>query len=175
MNPGDEEFLRLWHATQSLIAGFLGAMVRDQRLHEELAQETLISCWRQWADYDRTRPFGAWALGFARICVLRERRASARGRHLIPFDEATLETLTSDWQNECELLNARRAALHQCLHELPEKSRNLLRQIYGLEANGAAPLAPCPRDGAARVRMHRLRAVLRTCISSRLAVHHVAS
>jgi RNA polymerase sigma-70 factor (ECF subfamily) len=61
----------------SLMA-FLHASVYDDAAAEDLFQDTMLIAWRKLAEYDRSRPFGAWLRGIAKRLVLAHYRKSAR-------------------------------------------------------------------------------------------------
>jgi len=74
--PADR-FLPLFLACPNDLRAFIGAMVRDPALREDLFQEVSMVLWRKFDSYDLTRPFGAWARG---IAARRFWNASARNR-----------------------------------------------------------------------------------------------
>ena len=60
-----EKFLRLFLQHQGDVRAFLGSLVRDPHARDDLFQEVALICWRDFARYDPTRSFGAWARGIA--------------------------------------------------------------------------------------------------------------
>ena len=53
------------------LATYLLAATGDPHAAEDLLQGVAATLWQELADYDQTRPFGAWAVGVARLKVLR--------------------------------------------------------------------------------------------------------
>jgi RNA polymerase sigma factor (sigma-70 family) len=60
------------------LMAFLRASVFDQSSADDLFQETMIVAWQKIGEYDRTRPFGAWLRGIAKLIVLAHFRNTAR-------------------------------------------------------------------------------------------------
>jgi RNA polymerase sigma-70 factor (ECF subfamily) len=73
-----ERFTRCWTLAQPIVASYLCAAVPDFHEAEDLLQNVSIVCLRKFSDYDERRPFVAWALGMAKIELLRLRRTQMR-------------------------------------------------------------------------------------------------
>src|SRR5262249_20181018 len=57
------EFLRLFERRQAEIRAFIGSLIRDPHVREDLFQEVALVLWQEWERYDPQRSFGAWARG----------------------------------------------------------------------------------------------------------------
>ena len=60
-----ETFLRLFLKHQGDVRAFIGSLVRDRNVRDDVFQEVALVCWRDFDRYDRSRSFGAWGRGGA--------------------------------------------------------------------------------------------------------------
>jgi RNA polymerase sigma-70 factor, ECF subfamily len=168
MNQNQQEnFMRLWTSSQPSVAAYIHSLVRDRAAAEDLLQETALLLFQRFAEYDETRPFVAWALGFARFKVMGLRRDA--GRSLLVFDDEALENFTETWAEETDGMTDRGAALEGCIGQLADKARRIVRLRYfeGLSAvQIAAKLGG--NQGAIRVALQRIREQLRECVERNL-------
>ena len=99
-----ERFLRLWADAQPAVAAFVHAVVRDPASAKDVLQETALTLFRRFGDYDGGRPFLAWALGVAKLQVLGFRRDEARS--LVTFDSELFDRFTEAWDLPAGTLTA---------------------------------------------------------------------
>jgi len=170
MSPAEsDQFLPLFLAAQNDLRAFIGAMVRDRAVRDDVFQEVSMILWQSFARFDRSRPFGAWARGIAARKIMEDRRLRSR----LP-DYCTLETLEAlsesfaahedqgSWQE-------REQALSYCLELLPEKSTRVLSARYGRgEAADQIAAAMGLTLDAVYQTLTRLRRQLRECVQRRL-------
>jgi len=105
----------------SLMA-FLRASVADRSAADDLFQETMLIAWRKIGEFDRTRPFGAWLRGIAKMLILAHYRAVADrlvivGEPLLDLLDirmAAVDNRTGDTFDEKIL------ALRECIARLSE-------------------------------------------------------
>ena len=48
-----------------MLMAYIRCLIRDPGLVEDVFQETLITAWRRFEDFDSTRTLGAWLRGIA--------------------------------------------------------------------------------------------------------------
>lgn len=121
-------FTRLFVAAQPSLYGYLMSLVHDRQAADELIQELAERLWRKFGDYDHSRPFVAWGIGFARYLAMEWRR---RQRRLpLPLDNATLEALAEETERAMPEHAARLEALRDCLRKLTDRQREILRLRY---------------------------------------------
>src|SRR3990172_11558206 len=72
------DYLRLFMANVGDIRAFLRTLVRNPRDLEDVLQSVALVLWEKFDQYDRERPFGAWARGVAAKEVLTMRRNAGR-------------------------------------------------------------------------------------------------
>lgn len=166
---GHEEFLKLFLEHQADLRAFVGSMLRSQAARDDVVQETALILWREFARYDRSRSFGAWARGIAANKVLQ--RLSQDGRHGPTLSPEAVPAIVAAYDRTEEADEPRRAALEKCLQELPDKSRSLLNLRYeqGLSLAQAAERVASTLDAVHKA-LSRIRTKLQACIERRLRV-----
>jgi len=164
----NERFTRDWTRAYPVVAAFIGSLIPDFHAAEDLLQDVAVVLLRKYGEYDPSRPFVAWALGVARLEVLSARRDLARCPLTRMPDLAG--AIASAYAEMAPELDARTAALRECVERVEGRSREVLRLRY----ESALP----PREissriglsaGAVRVLLSRLRASLQDCIDRRVA------
>jgi RNA polymerase sigma-70 factor (ECF subfamily) len=169
-----EQFTRCWTAAQPIVASFLLAGIPDFHEAEDLLQNVSVVCLRKFSEYDPTRPFVAWALGVARVELLRLRRKQSR----LPLldDEKTLEEVAEVCEELAPRLRAWEAALAECARELSGRAAELIRLRYD---EALKPAAIAERLGmgsvAVRVALSRVRASLRECIERKVNASEIST
>ena len=168
--PADR-FLPLFLACQNDLRAFIGAMVRDPALREDLFQEVSMVLWRKFDSYDLTRPFGAWARGIAAKKILESQRVQSRQPQAIPPEviEAVATAFSEAEQADTHTWQERESALSTCLDQLPARSSALVTERYH-KSRAIEDLAEefgLSVDGIYQT-LSRLRRQLRDCVSRRL-------
>ena len=166
-NPPDG-FTELFLRHQADLKAFIVAVVRDWGRSEDILQEVSIVLWKKFHQYDRTRPFGAWARGVAYREVLKDRRRDARGLPTLS-PEAMLALDQAFAQTE-EPVGPRRLALEECMSALEEQPRKILslryKQDFSIEeiaSNLNRPVTAITKS------LSRLRTQLQQCVERRLS------
>ena len=127
-NPSQLEFTRLFVASQAAFQGFLLTLVHDRHAADDLVQELACRLWVKFDDYQRSRPFVAWGLGFARLLAFEWRRLQARLP--VPLDEPTLQALADLAAERSMASDERHEALGHCLQHLSKHQRQVLQARY---------------------------------------------
>ena len=114
------------------LTAFLRASVYDQAAAEDLFQETMLIAWRKIADYDRSRPFGAWLRGIAKRLVLAHYRKAAKE---VPLSRETVldyldQRMTQVDRQPGDTLDERIAALRDCIERLAPLFRDPIELHY---------------------------------------------
>ena len=167
MSDAHEEFLRLFLEHQADLRAFVGSMLRSQAARDDVVQETALILWREFARYDRSRSFGAWARGIAGNKVLQ--RLTQESRSGLSLPPEALPAILAAYERTDEPQNPRRVALQNCLRDLPEKSRSLLALRYeeGLSLVQTAERVQSTMDAVHKA-LSRIRTKLQACIERRL-------
>jgi RNA polymerase sigma-70 factor (ECF subfamily) len=151
---------------QELLRYTLSLVPHDDDAHDVL-QETSVALWRKFGEYESTRPFLAWAHGFAYLEVLKYRE---RGRHQArPFTAELLEQLSDERAALEPILQTRAIALEACLAKLSSADRELIRRRY----HDRAPTEKLAQEFGASRRtffrnLERIRRLLVECIRRHL-------
>lgn len=150
-------------------------------LADDIFQETVLVAWRRIGDYDRTRPFGPWLRGIARLVALdllsrdmnpRERTARQRV-HLadpnvldaIERDCAALDRACGVGPEPAMTFRERLAALDRCLGRLPPTYAEAVQGAYR-DDHTLAQLAVSlgENEETLKKRLQRGRALLAECL-----------
>lgn len=137
---------------------------------EEHLQDAFVQAYRKLRTFDASAPFFPWLKAIAVNGLLHEiRRKDTASRHAREYlRRVQMDQLESD--PDASEADGRRAALRECVKELPSRHSELLAARYREESSVAA-LAKRFRTtaGAIKVRLLRLRNALKDCIERRLS------
>ena len=122
-----QRFLRLYLANQKRIFGFIVSMVPNWTDADDILQDTTEVMWRKFSDFEPGTNFAAWGIKIARLHVFREYRKS---HSPVKFDSETLELLSADYSGVFDKIDNRVSALQDCLKQLPDKQRDLIKMRY---------------------------------------------
>ncbi|MCB1062049.1 MAG: sigma-70 family RNA polymerase sigma factor [Verrucomicrobiae bacterium] len=172
--PTTETFIEYVRENHAGLRGFVRSLGVAPMWVDDIAQEAFVIAYERLDEFDVDRDFGAWVRGIARNLVINERRKDARRKRIIA-DNLTdvLVRSSSVPETEAEELGdrgtAKVAALRQCMMELPEKSRALIKARYE-EDESAPDIADRFEMKAPAVRkaLERVREALRKCMDEKL-------
>lgn len=122
------EFVSLWTQWQPEVRRYVLTLVPLPTEADDVMQQTASRLWEKFGEYDRERPFVAWAIGFAYHEILSWRQRRARDRMV--FSQGLLEQLHATATSEASLLELRRRALDGCLEKLSDAERELIVNRY---------------------------------------------
>jgi RNA polymerase sigma-70 factor (ECF subfamily) len=166
----EEPFLRVL-AHRTMLKAYILSIVRDPHLAEDTLQDVTLVVARSWDQYDPTKSFERWARGIAwRVALANLRKYR---RPVLELDERVLEQIGAEMDglgDEAELED-RKQALQQCLEQLSEANRTLIRERYFDERSYEDIAARSGRSlGALYVAFTRIHAALARCVE-----HHRAA
>ncbi len=162
-----EQLAALWTRWQPSVASFVAASLGDHAAAQDVVQNVAVVLVRRFKEYDRSRPFVAWAIGIAKKEVLRYRRECQAAQP--GLDERTIERLSVAFEHRASEVTDVHLALMRCLQQVRGRARAVLERHYAEELKlsqiaqqlGAAP-------AAIRMLLIRTRQRLRECIEQRL-------
>lgn len=162
-----DEFAQLFVLHQARVYRYIVSLVPNRADADELFQETNLTLWKKWDQYDRGQEFFPWACGIAVNHV----RNFWRKRRDVPmvFDEDLLHKLTRMRLQDDDVLQQRQLALTTCLEELRPRQRETVQRYYSEPGTVKAIAESDGRSPAAVYKMlERIRSVLHECIDRKL-------
>ena len=164
-------FEMLVRQNEAMLITYIRALVPDAPLADDIFQDTMITAWKRFDDYDQTRPLGPWLRGIAANLIRNACRKKATDR--LVFSEsvqAMIEQAVDVIERQPgDAWDDRVAGLRDCLKQLPGKSRQLIADRYDDGLN-AAQIADKLQVSSASVRkrLQRVRDVLLKCLSMKI-------
>lgn len=176
MQPADsspeEQFVWLVTSSYRELHRFVLSLVGNVEAADDLTQECCLLLWRKYDEFqtsgdDPRRDFARWARGMAfnlarNFHRLRQPRALA-------FSDQLLTRLATIQTGADELLELRKAALHNCLKKLSASDREMLQICYGSDSTIDAVAARFKRSPNSLYKvLRRIRRNLFLCINRSL-------
>lgn len=162
-----QQFTRLWADAQPAVAAYVRTAVRDPHTANDIVQNIAIVLLNKFDQWDSTRRFLPWALGFAKFEVLAHSRDQSRNRLL--FDETLLTAMADCWPDVQDTIGREQTALQTCVEALAPSAREMVQLRYFEELS--IPQVAKHVDstaGATRVALMRIRRQLLDCVNRRL-------
>ena len=162
-----ERFMRLFLQHEPEILRTVLLFVPHQADARDIVQEAAVALWKHFPDYDSSRPFGNWAIGFARIEVKKFLRRAHRRAYL---DEAAAAALMEMDDLPAGSRDERDRYLAECCAGLPAEHRRVLDGYY-LEEISVERLAQRHSRSVEAVykMLQRIRCALLECMDRKLA------
>lgn len=162
-----EQFTRLLLEHEPEILRAVMVIIPERADARDIVQETAVTLWKHFEQYDASRPFVNWALGYARIQMRRFLRSGARRATLTERAAVLLEQAQDERAADKE---KRDVALRECLEQLPPHSRNVLTGYYFDERTVEQLAQSQGRSVEAIYKiLQRLRVSLLDCINLKLS------
>ena len=169
MNSPDRttEITLLWTAAQPAVLAFIQSITPQLADAEDILQETARQIVRRFDEYDKERPFAAWAMGIARYKVLEWRRRQSKGALLL--DEEAIEAIHFSYSERSQDWPEVGRAIDACMKKASPAAEKLLILRY---LDNLKPAEIARRLGSTSnsvsVRLSRARDGLRDCIRKRM-------
>ena len=123
------EFTELLSQHHSRLFGYVFAMVRNYSDAQDIVQQTCLTMWDKFDQFEPGTDFAAWGCEIARRKVLNFLRSE--GRRGTQFGDDFVNQLADLELEMGEQLDRRREALSGCVGKLPGEQRQLLWRCYG--------------------------------------------
>ena len=165
----EEQFAELFSAHQQRLFGYILALVRNTNDAHDVLQQTAISMWKKFSDFEIGTEFGRWSITVARFEVLNFLKYRRRNR--LMYSQELVEQLGDEFNEmSVEMLDARREALQACLAKLTNQDRKLVecRYSHGLNSRQIAELQDRSQASICNS-LRRIRESLLGCIKLTLA------
>jgi RNA polymerase sigma-70 factor (ECF subfamily) len=171
MTSEDTDFDTLVREHQAGLRAWIRALGAQDAWVDDIAQEVFIIAHRRQDSFIAGGNVGAWLRGIARNLVMNERRKDARHTRLLhdSLTSVLLDEPIPDTAPSAHDLPLVVAAMNDCVAQLPERSRELLRRRYAGDEN-ASTLARALDMSAQAVRqtLVRVRALVKSCVEGKV-------
>lgn len=168
MRLTEEHILQSLMQARTRLSAAVWLVVRDAHTAEDIFQNVTLKAMTGQSTFESEAGLLSWAF----ITARREGMDWLRkhGRESVGLDPALLDLLDRDWQAAVPAAGARVDALADCLADVPESGRELLRLRYfeGCACEEVADRLGIGLD-AVYQRLSRLHRSLRQCVESKLA------
>jgi len=165
-----QQFAERFVTGSNRVFRYILTLVPNRDDAEEIFQQTALTLWKRWEEYDPDRDFVPWACGIAHNHVRNFVRSAHRRRRSdrVYLSEDVMERVAQTSIDAADVLEDRRSALRDCLAKLESSQRELVEQAY---AGGEKLKAVAERNGmtpnALYKSLRRLRRALHECISTK--------
>jgi RNA polymerase sigma-70 factor, ECF subfamily len=158
-----------WVQSQPSISAYITANVFDLHEAEDLLQEVAEVAAEKFHTFDRTKSFTSWALGIARIRLLKYYRSQSRERQVL--GELALTRLGEALEHVEAEAEDRREALKDCLELVDGRRREVLELRYSGNLKAQEIAVKCGMTAnAVFVMLHNIRKALFECVQKKLAL-----
>ncbi len=166
-NARIELFVRLIGLHQHQIHRYLLSLVPHAHDADDLLQDTNLFLWREFHRFEEGTNFVAWACSVAFHEVMAWRKRRSRDR--LVFSEQFLQAVSGELNASTDRVELRSRALANCVSELRESHRELLRLRYadGSSIEGISSELGRTTDAVYRM-LSRIRHILFECISRKI-------
>lgn len=165
-----EHIARLLLKHQDLLRDYIRGLVRDPHVAEDLFQEVGVRVLSDEGLPETPEEFVRWCRGVARNLLLHHWRSARRAkeRHGQAMRDA-VDRAFDEAHEEVEYWTERRTLLAECLKQLPEHARSMLKGHY-VEGRPLAELAAEAgrSEAALKMALLRVRQALKACVQGRL-------
>jgi len=165
----EADFVQLFMRHQRRLFLHILAQVPQPVDAEEILQEVNLIAWSKFQQFRPGTNFLAWVSKIAAFEILKYRGRKRRER--LQFSEEFLDVIAQESLLQAEMLDARRAALAECLKRLRSKDRELIRQRYAAGEKGKHLAESIGRPANSVYQsLGRIRRTLMECMQRRLAL-----
>jgi len=178
-DAAEAAFVSQMNALQSALLTYVNTLLPGEPEVADIVQNTNIILWKKRADFEPGTNFRAWAFSVA-YWEVRTWLTNRRRKSWLVFDEDLVTAITERFINSGSSHSQRSPdsfyALRHCLAKLRDADRLVLLNHY----QQGKSIAECSRifgrsQDSLRMAVFRLRAGLRRCIKSNLALERVHS
>ncbi|NQZ59056.1 MAG: sigma-70 family RNA polymerase sigma factor [Lentisphaeraceae bacterium] len=123
-----EKFMLLFSQSQANLSRYIFSLCHNMQDCQDILQETTLSLWRKFDQYNSDQPFLNWAFRFAYYEVMKFREKQKKAHTLC---ETTLKILAEEYAENMDVLNAQKRILQTCVGKLAPRERELVELRYG--------------------------------------------
>jgi RNA polymerase sigma-70 factor, ECF subfamily len=157
-------FVQLFSVHQRSVHAYISTLVPSAADADDIMQETSMTLWQKFQEFDPQRDFFRWACGIAFVAVLRYRRRTAKDK--LWFNEEILQLISTELLESEDARDLRRQALRECMKKLDSRERRYIEARYRADSSVEAVAREFGRPANAVYRMlARIRDKLFDCIT----------
>ena len=162
-----EKLLKHFVEEDAVLRAYVYAATRSYEDANDVLQDVWRTLMQKLDQYDDSRQFRPWAMGVARMQVLRWRQEKGRNREIPSSD--ILDILATTAEEHADEIDVRLSFLQECLGRLTTSCRNIMQMKY-LDGKKIADIAVQVGRNVSAVEMTlvRSRRVLRECMDHRM-------
>ncbi|MEP4077183.1 sigma-70 family RNA polymerase sigma factor [Haloferula sp.] len=166
------EFVRLLTDHQELLRSYILSQMPNVPDVRDVLQEVNVVLCEKMGDFKLGTNFGAWACTVAYYTILDHRKKMKRSGFLIFNEELCLSLAADSGEKVPAALESKRRALKLCMGKMSPANRKLIEARYESHRGGMDKVVEETgrSRGSLRVTLSRLRASLRNCIRSTIAM-----
>ena len=166
-SDSQDRFVERFTRYQDRVYGYILTTLTNRSDAEEVFQQTALILWKKWGQFDLDRDFVRWACGIARNEVrnfLRKHR-----RRCEYLSEKAMDEIAETCMESNDLLEARKAALADCVDALQPHHRELLDLCYmGNQTIRSVAEQLNMKPNALYKKLRRIRRILYECVDRAL-------
>ena len=161
------DFVQLYTSNERELFRYTLSLCPNETEARDILQEASLALWKKFDQYDRTRPFVAWAFRFIRTQVRKHREKQSVQRKY--FCNEVLESLADLRCQHNDHLKLRTQALEHCVTKMSLHQMTLLKMRYEERSNlsAIAESMKNTRDALYKT-LERTRKQLHRCITQHL-------
>lgn len=163
-----KEFLELYASCEHRLYAYIVMLIGNPLDARDILQDTALTLWQKYDEFDRSRPFFTWAHEFARYRTLRYRQIHANDAPAL--EPEAIDALAVRFASIDQTHNQLRAELlPRCIERLNDDDRNLIRLRYfsGVSVKALAEKLSRSANGVSQS-LVRIRRLLRICVEETL-------
>lgn len=127
-SPKHEAFMALFVRHEPAIHSFLASLLADLDDAEVVMQQTSMTLWKKFEQFEPGTSFRNWAFQIARFEAMNFRRKRQRDRHL--FSDELVRLLAEEAAEQAAHLEEERCALAHCVAKLDARDRGVFCGCY---------------------------------------------
>ncbi|MEM8945347.1 MAG: sigma-70 family RNA polymerase sigma factor [Planctomycetota bacterium] len=168
-----ERFVALFVRHQAAIHSFILTMLPSVVDSEEVLQESSMTMWKKFDQFEPNTNFRNWAFQIARYTTFNYVRRLGRDRHL--FNESMMKQIADYAEEQNEELENRRRVLRQCIAKLEPRDTEVLSNCYSEDSTIAAYAERVNKTAnAVTKQLGRIRRSLLKCVRRTLGLEGFA-
>lgn len=162
------EFVQLFTHHQRRLFLYILSQVSNPVEAEEILQDTNVVIWSKFSRFQEGTNFLAWVSQIANFEVMKHR--TRKRREKLVFSDDFIQAIAQTSLERSDELEARRAALAECINKLRPKDRDLIQKRYAPGERGIHLAEEIGRPvNSVYQSLGRIRRALLDCIQQRMA------